>query len=148
VDTDDELKRAKWLLGSLLVFFISCFYCYDELLYLLRGKTATATIGEVYEVRGRRGSVHLKVEYTFSEADGTARKGADNVSVDWTPPSSGSTEVDYIAGNKERSRLAGNVRWVPVSIFFISIAFVAFTIFQFWREAHTPIARSSGRRTR
>ena len=88
MDTDSEVAKAKWLLIGGLVFLVSCFICYDELVYLMRGKKTQAKVTEAYVVNRRSGRLGLStrqmltVEYSFTELDKTYRSDSDTVGAD------------------------------------------------------------------
>jgi hypothetical protein len=140
MDRDSELARAKWLLFSGILFLVSCFICYGELMYLLRGKQTRATLTKAYEVtrRGRFGlssGTVLTVEYTFVEPDGTRREDSDTVSPDWELPSDGTVPVQYTPGSEGRSRLAGHVNWFGIGFFAVSVVVLGVFGYRLWREA-------------
>ena len=140
MDTDSELARAKWLFFSGILFIVSCFICYGELVYLLRGKQTQASITAAYEVprRGRFGlsrSTVLTVEYTFVETDGTRREDSDTVSPDWKLPSNGTVPVQYTPGSEGRSRLSGHVNWFGIGFFVVSVVVLSIFGYRLWREA-------------
>jgi hypothetical protein len=61
--------------------------CYAEVVYLLRGKETQATVTKAWEVtsRGRYGlgeHKRVEIEYTFTDMDGSIRKGGDFVDLD------------------------------------------------------------------
>jgi hypothetical protein len=140
MDRDSELARAKWLLFSGVLFIVSCFICYSELMYFLRGKQTQATITKAYEVanRGRfgisRGTL-LTVEYTFTEPDGTRRADSDTVRPDWELPSNGTVPVQYTPGSEGRSRLSGHVNWFGIGFFVLSVGVLGVFGYRLWREA-------------
>jgi hypothetical protein len=140
MDTDSELARAKWLFFSGILFIVSCFVCYSELMYFLREKQTQATITKAYEVtrRGRFGlgsGTALTVEYTFVEPDGTRRDDRDTVSPDWELPSDGTVPVQYTPGAEGRSRLSGHVNWFGIGFFVVSVVVLGVFGYRLWREA-------------
>jgi hypothetical protein len=140
MDADQELARAKWLLFSGVLFLVSCFLSYAELVYLLRGKQVQATVTSAYEtpIRGRFGTVRgmqRTVEYAFTEADGTRRTDSDTVSLDWDLPNNGTVPVQYTPGAEGRSRLAGHVNLVALVIFAVSVVVLGIFGYRLWREA-------------
>src|SRR5262245_21527272 len=119
MDEESELGRAKWVLGSVLFFFASCWICYPELTYLLYGREAQATIKNIYEVTETEFFVvttgkHLSVEYTFTEPDGTARTASRSVGMTWSIPPDGKVRVTYTPGADGYSRLSGHVNWIGI----------------------------------
>ena len=79
MDSENELARAKWLLLSIGLFLITGCMSWGEFMYLVAGNDAQAEVVKAFETT-RRGRTRLTVEYTFSEPDGTRRKGTDTVS--------------------------------------------------------------------
>jgi hypothetical protein len=140
MDRDEsDMAKAKWVLIGAGLFFVSCFMVWSELMYLLKGKVATATLTEAYEVqqRGRFGSVRgsrIELEYRFTEADGTPRAGSARVSTSWEPPP-GPLQVEYTPGANGRSRFKGDVNWFWVLIFFGSLIALIVFILMMAREA-------------
>jgi hypothetical protein len=82
MDQENEIARGKWLLLGAGLFLVSGCISYDEIAYFVNGQDAEATITKVYESRSRWGT-SLTVEYTFSEPDGTPRKGMNAAPRDW-----------------------------------------------------------------
>jgi hypothetical protein len=150
MDMDSELARAKWLLVSGALFLVSCFICYSELIYLLRGKQIHANVANVYEVhRGRFGQrMMLTVEYSFTEPDGRRRSGSAIVNPDWEAPANGMVVVQYTPGSDGRSRLAGDVNWFGIAFFVASVGVLGFFGYRLWREASEAVrpARSKRRK--
>jgi hypothetical protein len=116
----EELGKLKLLMAALMVWLVSGFFVYEELIYLVLGKDATATVTNVQPMtrRSRSGDHHyLKVDFSFTEANGTQRIGEDNMSTDWVPPSSNTLTVRYTPGISGRARIAGNVKWFGIALF-------------------------------
>jgi hypothetical protein len=137
MDLEHETARLKWLLIGLLVFVVSAFFSWRELKYAAVGKAVDAKLLRVYESTesGRRGRTtqKLAVEYWFADG-GADRKETDTLSIDATPPAGPAVAVQYLAGTPGSSRLAGNGQRVWVLVFFASLAFVGFKVFQVVRE--------------
>jgi hypothetical protein len=153
MDADNEIARAKWLLFSGLLFVVSCFICYDELVYVLKGRETQATVTKAYEVtrRGRFGlsrGTRLTVEYAFTEPDGTRRSDSDTVDPDWDLPSTGTVRVRYTPGASGRSRLAGHVNWGGIGIFVVSLGVMGYFGFRLWREAAEAMRPRKSKRVR
>jgi hypothetical protein len=148
---ESELARAKWLFAVGILFIVSCFMCYAEADYLLNGRQIEANVTDLYKVtkRGRFGeSSHLKVDYTFTEPNGTSRTGSDTVGNDWKMPASKTVSVQYTPGAEGRSRLFGSINWVWIVIFFVSILVMGFFGIRLYleaREATKPIKRKRRR---
>ncbi|WP_020472813.1 hypothetical protein [Zavarzinella formosa] len=150
MDSDNETARAKWLLGAAVVFLASGCVSWNELIYLLGGRNTQANVEKVFEInrRGRfglGGGRQLTVEYAFTEPDGTKRTGTDTVPMDWPPPVNGKIPVQYTAGEKGSSRLAGHVGWIGVTLFALSAGSVAIFGYRLMREANDA---TSGRKSR
>ena len=83
---DEELMRAKWVLIAAFVFLISGCMTYTELEYLVFGHTTDARVVDAKLVdtseRRFRTTEKLRIDYQFTEPDGTARKGQQDLSPD------------------------------------------------------------------
>lgn len=111
MDNDSEIRRAKWLAIAGFIFLASGCYSYQELIYLVRGRTTQATILRVYEVTkhgrfGQETGTHQVVEYQFVDSDGKSRRDSDEISSNWDIPPIGTIAVIYTPGPKGLSRLA------------------------------------------
>lgn len=135
----NELGRAKWLLLSALIFLMSACVSWGEVVYLVVGQHAQGRVERAYEVtrRSRLGlhSKRLVVEFTFTEGDGTRRKGSDTLSVDWPVPADGVVAIQYTAGVEGSSRVAGHVNWVALTIFTLSLLAMGGFGYHLWQEA-------------
>ena len=141
MDEEEELRKAKWLLGAGAFFLLSCFLVYDEFSYLMWGREVEATLVKAYESerRGRfgaGGSRRMEVDFTFTEPDGTQRKGTTTVETDWPVPANGKVAVEYTPGELGRSRLKGRVHWTGITIFIVALVAVGVAGFMLWREAN------------
>lgn len=143
MDMEREAGRLKWLVLCAVLFVISCFFAYAEFVYLTFGRDARAAITATSIVQGRR-SQRLRVDYQFTEPDGTQRTGSDLVSTAWTIPATRLVDVRYTPGPEGRSRLAENANWIWLAVFAISvtsiIAFIARVLIEAKRETQ-PIVR-------
>ncbi len=140
MDAHYEFGRAKWALFCGFLFLVSLYISYQELVYLLWGRTAQATIVQTYTVekRGRFGLVTgLKrvVEYQFIDSAGNTRKDSDEVSPDWDVPERGTIAVRYTPGRDGRSRLAGHVMWFGPVLLGISLLAIGIVGRRLWKEA-------------
>jgi hypothetical protein len=134
MDQENELARAKWVLGAVAVFLISGCISYGEIAYFLNGQDGEANITKVYESRSRRGGASLTVEYAFSEPGGVARKGMESVPLDWPVPQSGKVAVRYTPGEDGSARLAGRVRWIGLCVFGASLVMILVFVALLLRE--------------
>lgn len=144
MDSEHELARAKWLIISVLIFLVSGCISWGELVYLFAGEDAQADIEKAYETTRRGwlgGSRRVTVDYTFTEPDGSRRTGTDTVPSDWVLPENGKVPVRYTPGEDGDSRVAGQVNWVALAFFGLSLAAVGWFGFRLWREA-TEATRS------
>ncbi|VTR99376.1 DUF3592 domain-containing protein [Tuwongella immobilis] len=145
-DADNELTRAKWLLGAVALFLVSSCLSWGEVAYLLWGRDAQATITKAFTssaIRSR--TVRLTVEYEFTEPDGTRRGGTVDLSPDWPVPASGKVAVRYMPGENGRSRLSGHVHWLGLTLFGLSVGAMGIFAYQMHREANEP-ARGTRRK--
>jgi hypothetical protein len=154
MDAEHEVGRAKWLLFCGLWFIVSAFISYNELIYLLRGRTTQATVLEAYQVersRGRFGlskELRLVVEYQFIDSAGNTRKESDEVSPDWGVPAKGTIAVSYTPGKDGRSRLAGHVNWLGPVLFGSSLVVIGIVARRLWKEASEAVQGPRHKRKR
>ena len=139
MDMDNEMARLKWLLVAGLIFVVSAFFYWRELKYAVVGKRTDAWLVRVYETTesGRRGRrvEKLVVEYQFKESVGATRKESDTIAIDADRPAGPTVAVQYLNGSPGSSRLAGNTRQWWLFVFFGSLAFAGFKVFQIVRES-------------
>ena len=145
MEDNAELAKFKWLLLGGAIFLLSFCFTYEEVVYLINGHEIQANVTKAYVVT-KRGSSRLTVDYTFTEPDGTFRKGSDTVSPDWPLPQSGTVLVQYTAGADGSSRLAGHIYWLGVSIFTVSILFMGIGIYNLVQEANEDVKPRKRRR--
>ncbi len=138
--------QARIWIVAVVLFLGSAYYSASEFLYLVEGRDGTAQIDEAYKVRNRgrfgrnRGQV-LLVNYSFKDADGNARKGSVRQNDDWPVPPDRKIAIRYRPGIDGSSRLAGQVAWVGLFIFFACSAILAFISYRLWKEARDAYAR-------
>lgn len=145
MDAEHDLQKAKWLLIGIGLFLLGGCISWEEVMYLLRGRDAQATITKVFETRGRTGN-RLSVEYEFTESGVGQRRGNQTVSLDWPVPRDGKVMVRYTPGIDGDSRLSGHVRWLGLLLFFGSLVFVVIGIIVMGREAHDDKPRKKSHR--
>jgi hypothetical protein len=146
MDMDSEGIRAKGLIVAGILFLISSCFTWSEMYYLLFGKTTDATVTNVseYTVRGRFGSNRgnkLSINYSFTEQDGTFRKGDDTVSTSFSGIYNNKVKVQYTSGENGSSRLYGNTKtgWLIIFAFSLLVlvgfgSWVAYASFANTRE--------------
>jgi hypothetical protein len=148
-EQDADVGRLVSLAVAAVFFAASAWFTFGELRYAIWGREVEARIVSVVETaeyRGRRsgGDVPVKiVEYIFQETDGPGRREKDRVSIDWTPPESGTVVVEYVPGRKDASRLAGKSYVVAVLVFVGSLAVLVVAAAKFWLDS---TAEMSGKR--
>jgi hypothetical protein len=123
MDEESELRRAKWLIFGIVIFLVSGFFSYRELVYAISGKETRGEITKTYltEERRRGGTTTVRtVEYSFTEANGTQRTGTDTVSTTWPVPADRRISIRYTPGADGNSRLSGQANWIALVLFGIS----------------------------
>jgi hypothetical protein len=144
---DDELRKVKLFLVCLVLFLVSCYFGYEEIVYFVMGRSTPATVTKVADLttRGRGGErTHRQIEFSFTEADGTKRSGEDSMSTSWTPPPDGVVQVRYTAGVSGRARLAEHVNWLGLGMFVAAMALVLFFGTRLWLQARAATRRLDG----
>lgn len=138
--------KYKYAIFFGLLFLVSVYYSWQELVYLVRGRTAEATVTENYPMpSGRFGQNRSRVlDYHFRDTEGLPRKGADTIGMD--EPIPGMVTVQYTPGEKGRSRIHGHVRWWALAIFGIAVAGLAFALYQLNRHMDEVMAPKSKKR--
>jgi hypothetical protein len=134
MDTAHEIARLKGLLTSTVLFLVSGCLSWTEMAYFIMGQDTQASVIKTYEVKRRWGKRQV-VDYQFTEPGGTNRRGSDTVSRDWKVPPDGKVPIRYTAGSDGNSRLTGNVNWVGLILFAVSLASIGWFVFRLWREA-------------
>ena len=147
MDTENELTRFKGILFAVLAFLVSAYFSYGELKFAGWGKTAEAKVTRTHQTRNFSKRLLLRVEYQFTEADGTGRSERDDVAIDWPAPGTGNVTVQYLPGVAGSSRLLGNSNMMAVYIVLGCLAWLSFSGYKLWREANEAL-HGSGRRRR
>ncbi|MBY0455877.1 MAG: hypothetical protein K2V38_00920 [Gemmataceae bacterium] len=135
MDAQDDTWKFKCMLVVGVLFLISCFMCYDELVYLVSGQEAVATVAKDYDSRATRGRTRRTVEYSWTEPDGTARRDMFSPGDSWAPAADGKLPIRYTPGDTGRSRPVGRVPWAWVGVFLASVAAIGVFGFLMWRES-------------
>jgi flagellar basal body-associated protein FliL len=136
-----EAGLLKLLIVAIVVFLISACFSWSELVFLAFSRPAEAEVTKVAQVRDpnwliRRGNRAVtQVEFTFTESDGTQRKGSDILPRDWDGPRQGPIAIRYIPGKDGSTRLAGHVKWTPLVIVVVTIGVMGVFVFFLWKEA-------------
>jgi len=143
MDIEDETREAKRLILFGIWFIISTFICYGELIYLIRGQVASGTVTNTYPTKKV-----LRVEYTFQDVNGTARKDTDSVDKDSDLAPGSNIDVQFTPGADGKSRISGHVNWFGIVFFALSVICLGAELFSLYREANSPIpkGRRAGRR--
>lgn len=128
-ESDNPVRKFKFALMFGIWFLVSCYYSWQELVYLIRGKRTVATVTETYQQSsGRFGTnKHRVLEYRFSEEGGLGRRGADTMSMEEPAPTQ--VRIEYTPGENGRSRLEGHVRWMWLAFFGISMTGLAVSLY-------------------
>ena len=137
---DNHVWRFKYALIFGILFLVSAYQSWQELVYLVRGRTARANATENYTQSSGRfmQNKHRVLEYSFSEEGGLARRGADTFSIEEPVP--GQVLVQYTPGTNGRSRLQGHVGWVWIAFFSISIAGLAWAGYRLNKQIDEAMA--------
>lgn len=134
-----SIRTALSCLVLCALLAVSSVAIYVDLEYVIYGVEAEATITKVDSGgKGRR------VEYRFTEADGTARVERDAIDAGWTAPPNGTVTIQYIPGQPGHSRLSRYIgHWFPYALFVGSacllIVVVALTARRVMKAARGPL---------
>lgn len=136
---NSDLFRLKNLFVSVIGIAISGWYTLGELNFALRGQPASGSIIAIrhereFNRRMRRKSVQ-KVEFQFTDANGTQLHSQDTVPLSWKAPDDGKLPVQYIPGHPVRARIAGHTNFIPIIAFAICLGWAVFALLLVWREA-------------
>lgn len=142
-----EITRAKWLLGSLFVFFVSGCISWTELVFLFTGQTTLAKVDQIHEATrwGRNSRIRYKflsVGYSFTEPNGRQRSESDSKPLGWSAPDDGYVMVRYTPGKNGFSRLSDHVEWAGLIVFACSAVLLLFFAVKYRHEAVPPILKN------
>lgn len=124
---------TRLVLFSGITLFVTGIMTYSELMYLWRGRTAVAVVERIWEAprtgRFSFGQTELRVAYSFIDAEQERRRANQAVPAGWTGAVGDQVQVQYRPGKYGASRLAGNVRWLPITLFLASAALTVVLVF-------------------
>jgi hypothetical protein len=151
MDEENELEKAKFVLGFGLAFLICGYYAWDAMRYKVFASTADARVLRTYDTSSssRRGgrTPRLGVEYQFTDKSGASVTEKDEVSLDTVIGSDGQIRVEYLAGIRDSSRIAGSrSAALPILLFLGSLTGLVIFIIKLAHEANAPIKTSRKRR--
>ena len=141
MDGRDELIKARVVIGVGVMFLFSAWYSFAELTYLTFGSDVTATVTKVTLVTNRsrygadRGQ-QLMITATWADADGTRRKDDFTTRVDFPAVEGGPIRLRTTRGEDGRARPAGQVQWVAIVLFAVSLLAFIFFCVQMVRESN------------
>ena len=147
MDEEEELKKFKWLLLAVVVFFIATYYSWQELKFVVWGQTAQASVTNTFETStgGRRNRRLLAVEYTFTDSATGPRSERDDVPINWPVPASTVT-VQYLPGIADSSRLNGHSRHSAIMILLACTGWLGYQGFNLYKEANQAVHGRKKRR--
>lgn len=135
----EHFKWRLWLsavIGCAVILLFSAYTTYVETRYLLAGRTASAAITDVSEMKGagRNAEPFIRVKYTFTDVDGSSRKESDDMARSWSVPPTPAINVQYVSGKAGWSRIAGHDRlWMTAPFLICSTVVIVFLV-RFYRE--------------
>ena len=124
------------MLGCVIILLFSAYTTYVEIRYMVSGRTASAAITSVEEMRGagRNTQSFVRVKYTFADTDESDRNEFDDMASDWVAPAASSVSVQFLSGKPGWSRIAGHGRlWMTVP-FLLCLTVVTAFLVRFYRE--------------
>lgn len=140
MDVDEEVRKAKRLIVSAIIFLAGAIFSYGEIKFWIWGRMAEAQVVRTYETKGAssRSGPKLAVEYTFTDVSSGSRSERDYVPLSWKV--TGPTEmVEYIPGVADSSRLKGNDRSLVVYLFAGACLWLAYEAYKLWSMAHEAV---------
>ena len=140
MDGREELIKARVLIGVGVLFLFSAWSSFAELAYLTFGSDVTANVTKVSVVtnRGRYGAdrgQQLMITATWADPDGTRRKDDFTTRVDFPAVEGGQIRLRTTPGEDGRARPAGQVQWLPIGLFGVSLVAFAFFCVKMVRES-------------
>jgi hypothetical protein len=102
-------------LAFTLLLVISSVAIYFDVEYRWLGREAEATV-----TKAELDSKSVRVEYRFTDADGTPRTGKALASAGWDVPPGGTITIQYLPGPEGSSRLSeprSSAQWMPYAVF-------------------------------
>jgi hypothetical protein len=150
---NQETWKIRLAFALVLFFFVSVFFAFRELQYLIWGKTTEAQLIEVYQGQegGRRSAPALIFHYAFPDPEGNLpmRDENDFLPLDTPRPSGNTVRVQYLSGTKYASRLEGHRKMEYVVFLAIAMLAAAGFVGKLALEANEPVKKpSSGQRRR
>lgn len=140
MDGREDLLKTRVFIGVGVLFLFSAWYSFAEFSYLVFGSDVTATVTKVTRVSNRsrygadRGQ-QLMITATWADADGTRRKDDFTTAVDFPAVEGGPIRLRTTRGEDGRARPAGQVHWVAIVLFGVSLAALAFFCVKMYRES-------------
>ena len=87
----------------------------------------------------------IDLKYAYREANGSRRRGRDDVPESWVPRDLITVQVQYIPGAEDSSRIKASERLVCVYFFAVTVVWLSYAIFKLAQDANTPITRGQSR---
>lgn len=147
-DFDEELRKAKRMILSAILFLVAGIFSYVEIKYWIWGRMAEAKVVRTFDTAeggGLRRSPKLAVEYSFTDEASGPRNERDDVPISWKV--TGPTEmVEYLPGVADSSRLKGNDRSLAVYLFAGACLWLAYEGYKLWSMAHAAVHGKRRRR--
>lgn len=142
--------KLRLAIAVVVIFLISGWYSFQELRYTISGRTVAATVTNVehrQERVYRRRFGHTMRDITaitvqFSNANNTPQTAVMTQSGVSAVQPQQQMQVQFIPGEYETVRLAGQQNWVAVLFFFGGLAAMAGTLVWVGMEANRPFGPS------
>lgn len=146
----EHFKWRLWLsavIGCAVVLLFSAYTTYVETRYFLQGRTASAAITDVSEMKGagRNAEPFIRVKYTFADVDGSSRKESDDMALSWSAPPTPMINVQFVRGKPGWSRIDGHNRLWMMLPFLICTTVVTVFVVRFYREYQEHERRKASR---
>ncbi|MCG8405688.1 MAG: hypothetical protein MI923_10865 [Phycisphaerales bacterium] len=137
---ETESRRFKYWVFAFLIFATCGWLSYQEMKYLIWGRTAEAQITTIRTVTIPRHRFHpskdmFAVRYRWTDADDVVREDVMNRNLNWKQPADNIIRIEYLPGSKA-SRMEGERDYIALLIFITIGGLLTFVTIKTWRRAY------------
>lgn len=132
MDYEKGTMELKLLLILFFLFFMSAYFSYAHIKYLIWGETTQATITDVREY-----SDGLAIYYTFHDENGKRVKARDTAPHNWSVPET-NVLVQFLPGGTGESRLSRNSHNAPIWMLLACTGGLGYVGYRLHRAVNDP----------